>query len=161
MGYETTAWGETLLEYATPLSGGVMGTTWETMGTVKEDSLAFETADGTKLQLWGSGHVLVDEMLNEGTINLKSTILKIPDAIKEDFWAFDNGTKQVSSLVNSTHFSIRMRSKIAGSETFLAPWCSVNMKPMYSEKEGWTADVNISILKGDADYFFEFGTATA
>ena len=152
----TTAWGETLLYYATPLTGGILGTTWVQVGTIKEDTLSLETADGTKLELWGSGHVLVDSLLNEGTMNIKATVIGISSAIKSLFWDM-NGAK-VESLVNSSHYSFKIATKVTGSDTFLAPWCSVNMKPLFSEKEGWTAELNIAVLKGDAGYFFETGT---
>lgn len=162
-----TAWGETLLKFGLTGAGDAMSASLGTMGIVKEDSISLDPTDGTKLQLFGSGHVLLDQLTNEPTLTLKAIIVGIPDAIKEAFWGAettgvgDASTTEVSSLVNSKKFSVVMETKVVGSETFEAPLCSISMTPLISEKEGWTASVTIDILKGATGKLFKFGRVAA
>lgn len=67
----------------------------------------------------------------------------------------------IKSFVCSEYFSVKMASKVVGSDSLEAPKCTVSVKPVFSEKEGWSAEVEFTILKGTAAYLFNVGTVAA
>lgn len=152
----TTAWGEVEMSVADTGLADVMGSPLESLGYIKEDSLVIVPEDGGALQLFGSGHVLLDELKNEPTLKVNCTLIGIANATQ--FWTLDGATQKVQSLINSGNFSIQFAAKVVGSDTFMAPKCKIYATPVYSEKEGWTVNLEITIVKGEAGYLFEFGT---
>lgn len=149
-----TAWGEIEMSVAATGASDAMGAPLASLGYIKEDSLEITTETGDKLQLFGTGHVLVDELSSEDSINVSCDLIGIANATQ--FWTMDAG--KVQSLVNSANWSVKFAAKVTGSKTFEAPKCKIKATPKFSEKEGWIVNIAITILKGQAGYFFEFGT---
>lgn len=150
-----STWGHIILEIAESETSGAMPATLAQLGYVKEDTMSMETAEGDTLQLFESGHILRDEMKLEPTLTFNATVLQIPEAMKEAFWGL-NGTK-VKSMINGKKFAIRIKApEIEGSEAFIAPYCSIAMTPVFAEKEGWSAALTVTIIKGPAEYLFDF-----
>lgn len=153
-----TAWGEILLSYGTPGTNDEMATSLSSLGYIKEDSLSIDTEEGEMLQLFGTGHVLVDEQGSEPIVRIKATLI----GVNNTFWDMASSPDTaVESFVDSANYSIKMASKVVGSETLEAPKCKVAAKPLFSEKEGWTVELTITVLKGKAGYYWNFGTVTA
>lgn len=152
------AWGEIVLSYGTPGASDAMSASLTPLGYIKEDSLAIETEEGEVMQLFGTGHVLVDEQGGEPSVRIKATLIGVDDT----FWTMDaTNTGQVESFIDSAYYSIKVASKVVGSETLEAPKCKIAAKPLFSEKEGWTVELTITVLKGLAGYFWNFGTVAA
>jgi len=152
-----TAWGEIEMLVAVTGASDAMGTPLVSLGYIKEDSLAIETEEGEVMQLFGTGHVLVDEQGGEPSMRLKGTLLGIANA--KQFWTFNTtNTGRVESFVTTGNYSVKFASKVVGSETFEAPKCKITAKPLFSEKEGWTVELTITVLKGQGGYFWNFGT---
>lgn len=59
-----TAWGEIIMSIGTPGAGEIMSTTLTSLGNIKEESVSLETEDGNVYQLFGTGHVLLDQLKN-------------------------------------------------------------------------------------------------
>lgn len=154
-----TAWGEIVLSTGTPGASDAMSTSLTPLGYIKEDSLAIETEDGEVMQLFGTGHVLIDEQGGEPSVRIKATLI----GANKTFWdmAESPNTGRVESFVTSAFYSVRFASKVVGSDTFEAPKCKIAAKPLFSEKEGWTVELTITVLKGTAGYFWNFGTVAA
>ena len=153
-----TAWGEIEMSVAATGALDVMGTPLVSLGYIKEDTLEIGTEAGDKLQLFGTGHVLIDELSSEDTISVNCDLVGIAKATQ--FWEVGTAGEagQVKSLVNSADWSVKFAAKVVGSDTFEAPKCKIKATPKFSEKEGWTVSLAITILKGAAAYFFKFGT---
>lgn len=153
-----TAWGEIEMSVAATGASDAMGTPLVSLGYIKEDSLAIETEDGEMMQLFGTGHVLVDEQGSEPSLRVKGTLLGIAQA--KQFWDMGEApnTGRVESFVTTGNYSVKFASKVVGSDTFEAPKCKIAAKPLFSEKEGWTVELTITVLKGQGGYFFNFGT---
>lgn len=151
-----TAWGEQIVSFGTPAAGDAMSASLTSIGTIKEDSVSIEKADGTVLELYGTGHVLVDKLKGEPSLTLKFTLVGISDAAIALFWDAAKVTTRtsVASLVNSTKKSVKLASKVVGSDTLEAPYCEVSMGPLFSEKEGWTAEISVTIIKGATGKLF-------
>lgn len=150
-----TAWGEIIMSVGAPGVGEVMGASLTSLGFIQEDTLEITTEEGDKIQLFGTGHVLVDQLQLEDTITVNCSLIGIEKATQ--FWELGTGN-QVKSLVNSDDWSVKFASKVVGSDTFEAPKCRIKATPQFSEKEGWTVDLAITVLMGEAAYLFEFGT---
>lgn len=151
-----TAWGEVIISFGTPAAGDAMSATLTDIGKIKEDTVSIEKADGTVLELFSTGHNLVDKLKGEPTLTLKATLIGITAAAVALFWETTTVTTRtaVASLVNSTKKSVKLASKVVGSDTFEAPYCEVSMGPLFSEKEGWTAEVSITVIKGATGKIF-------
>ena len=162
-----TAWGEIEFFIGTPGTGDVMSTSLTSLGYMKEDSVGIEKEDGSLLQLFGTGHRLIDELKGEPTLRLKGTLIGISDTVAQEFWdatASGSGDEEktgIKSFVTSKKMSVKMSSKVVGSRTLEAPYCSVSLMPLFSEKEGWTAEIEFTILTGQTGYPFQFGIAPA
>lgn len=163
-----TAWGEVKMRFAETTADGSMPTIMTEIGEIQEDSLGLEKEDGTKLQLFKEGHILVDELEQEPTLSVVATIIGIPDEIKTEFWeAAKSGTGEkekfaIKSLVNSKKFAIDFAAvKVPGSETFEAPYASISLSPLYSSKLGWTCEVRVTIMRSALDVLFQFGKVPA
>jgi hypothetical protein len=152
-----TAWGEQVVSIGTPGTGDIMATTLADIGLIKEESISFEKADGTKLELFSTGHNLVDSLRTEPIITLKMTLIGITDSARQMFWKTTTalGRTTVKSLVNSTKYSVKLASKVVGADTLEAPYCEVSMGPLFAEKEGFTAEVAFTFLRGaTGDLFY-------
>lgn len=159
-----TAWGEVEMSFAVTSEAETMPESLTSIGEILEGSLGLEKEDGTKLQLFKEGHVLVDELQQEPTLKVKATIIGIPDAIKSQFWETtttgtgDAQKHEVKSLISTSKFAIKFAaSKVKGSDTFEAPKCSIVLSPLYSSSQGWTCDVQITLLKAKTGVLFQFG----
>ena len=146
----------------------IMATALESIGVLKEDSLSLATEEGKKYELWGSGHELIDELQGEPILTVSGTVIQIPDDIRKKLWEVseqgsgDAKKIQVKSLVTREKYSVQFASKVVGSETFEAPKCSVSMKPVFSETEGWTAEFSFKIIKSKiTGVLFQFGTVAS
>lgn len=163
-----TAWGEVKARFGDATEDGSMPTTMTEIGEILENSLGLEKEDGTKLQLFKEGHILVDELEQEPTLSVVATIIGIPDSIKTVFWEAEKsgiGDKEkfaVKSLVNSKKFAIDFAAvKVPGSETFEAPYASISLSPLYSSTQGWTCQARMTVMRSKSDVLFQFGKVPA
>ena len=151
-----TAWGTITMSVAATGTGDVMGSPLVSLGNIKEDSISISPEDGGAMQLYGTGHVLIDELKNEPTLKVNATLIGIANATQ--FWTMDGSTKKVKSLISSSNWSVKFASSVSGSDTFLAPKCRIAATPVFGEKEGWTVNLEITLLMGATGDLFEFGT---
>ncbi len=166
--HAATAWGDTHLYLGEPESNGDMSKNLEDLGIIDEDGLTMETADGNALQLKDINGKLIDELTQEPELTLNFTLLKPSEETRGKFWDMeesgsgDSRKVNVKSLVTLDKYSIKFANpKMAGSETFEAPYCSVTMKPNWSASKGFYAECSAKILMGDANYLFGFGVVPA
>lgn len=151
-----TAWGSLVISFGTPAAGDTMSASLTSIGTIKEDSVSIEKADGTVLELYGTGHTLVDKLKGEPTLTLKFTAIGITAAAVALFWdaAVVTTRTTVASMINSKKLSVKLASLVVGSDTLEAPYCEVSMGPLFSEKEGWTAEISVTLIKGATGKIF-------
>ena len=117
------------------------------------------------LQLFEEGHILRDQLQLEGTLNVKFTLIGIPDLARKRFWSVEEkgagNEKKISvkSLISNSKWSFKFAAEqVPGSETFEAPLCAVTMSPAYASKKGWSAQVSLTVLKGNTGVLFDFGS---
>lgn len=159
---QKTAWGEIELSVGETGTAGAMATTLTSVGYILENSFAMPNEEGTTLSLNATGGVRVDEKNGEPRIIVNCTLIGIEKAAQ--FWGIDTATTgktRITSFTNDKKFSVRIASKVVGSEALEAPECKINGLPQFSETEGWTVPLVISILKGEAGYYYDYVEVTA
>jgi len=149
-----TAWGELEVKIGTPGVSNTMSTSLASIGVVKEDSFSLETEDGKKLQWFTTGHGLVDELKTQPTLMLKLHLKNLNLSALENFWDvtenITEGTIEVNAMMTTAKHSVYIGSKVVGSEALEIPYCSVSMKPVYSEDSGWGQEIEFTILSPSA-----------
>jgi hypothetical protein len=165
---DPTAWGNSILEIGTPGTGNAMSDTLEQIGYILEETLTIELEDGTELTLYEEGHILRDQLQQEGTVRITGTLIGIPDDVIAKFWQVetegtgDTAKTWVKSMVASEKYSVRMGTPaVVGSERLLVPYASVNLGVAYSSTQGWTAPFTFTILKGATERMFGFDKVPA
>lgn len=168
MSAENTAWGKINMYTGETAASDALAASMELVGVLKEETIGLTTEEGKKYELWGSGHELLDELQGEPSLLVSATITQVPEEIRKKFWDIkevgtgDDRKLQVKSMVTRKKWSVKFASEVPGSETFEAPLCSVNMKPVFSETEGWSAEVSFRIIKSKiTGVLFQFGVVPA
>lgn len=163
-----TAWGSVHAHMGEVGSNGTMGSSLDDLGSIDENALTIETQDGTKLELIDINGDLIDELNKQPKLTIKFTLLKPSETVRSKFWdveeigAGDSRKVRVKSLVKNTKYSFMFaNTEAVGSETFEAPVVSISMKPIYEASKGWKAECSLTLIKGQAGYFFDFGKVTA
>lgn len=151
---QKTAWGEIELSVGETGAAGAMASTLTSVGYILENSFSMPNEEGTTLSLNATGGVRVDEKTGEPRIIVNCTLIGIENATQ--FWGISGGAKRITSFSNDKKYSVRIASKVVGSEALEAPECKINGLPQFSETEGWTVPLVISILKGEAGYYYEY-----
>lgn len=156
---QNTAWGEYVVSIGMTGTGGAMASALTDLGYIHENTVSLETADGQSLELFGTGHVLVDSAKQEPTLTLKFNIIGNAKAMQ--FWETETGgtpaVTKVKSLVNNDKWSVRLASKVVGSETLEIPVASIYCKPTIAEDKGWISECEVKMIMGETGALFHFG----
>ena len=159
-----TAWGNLILELATAEATGEMPKALEQLGWILENSISLDVQRGTKMELKETGSIVRDSMESEPTITVGMDIIGIPTAMRTKFWDAEDkeGKTRVKSLVTSSKFGIKISNPaVKGSDTIEIPKASVFMSPVLSDDKGYTAKLEFTILKSEAEYLFDMGTVAS
>ena len=162
-----TAWADVNLYIGLTGAEDALTTNWSNLGYISEDGVTIETEDGEENELKDVNGVLLDSMKKEGTLSITFTLINPSEETRGKFWDLEEdgeeGTNRkvwVKSLINSSYYSIALANpKATGSESFVAPKCSVSMKPTYDATKGFMAEVTCKILTPKSGKTFGFGLA--
>lgn len=155
-----TAWGNLILKTAKAETTGEMSTLLEQLGWIEEGSISLDVARGTKLELKETGGIVRDSKETEPTVTIGMTILGIPEEMRKKYWETEDkdGKIAVKSLVTDNKFALEISNpKIQGSDTIEVPKASVFMSPALADDKGYTAELEFTILKSEADILFNMG----
>lgn len=150
---QASSWGELEISIGIPGALNIMSVALTTIGQVKEDSFSLETEDGKKLQWFATGHNLIDELRLQATLMIKLSIKNLNLSELSRFWDVTESTDDidVNTMTTSIKYSVKIASKVVGSEVLEIPYCSVYMKSTYSEDAGFGQDVEFTVLRGAVD----------
>lgn len=161
-----TAWGDVHAYLGAMGADEAMATTWDDLGALSPDGFTIETVDGTTYELKDINGKLLDTLKQQPTVNISFGLLAPTEATKGKFWAMsESGTGAarkvaVTSLIQNTKMSFKLANPAAaGSETFEAAKCTVQMSLAYDATQGWSGNVTISLLWPDRTNaeLFQFG----
>ena len=146
---ETTAWGKITLNVAAAGDGDTMPSSLAPLGIVEEDSFSLETEEGEKIQLFGSGHVLVDEKQLENIETLSCRVIVPTLAQITQFWDVTKGSNDkytVHSTVSGAKYAIQFIPELDGAIQLEAPKTSPTCKLTFEEKKGWILEMSFTLI---------------
>lgn len=154
------AWSRCKIEIGETPEAETMATSLKDVGIIKDKSTTLTPADGDVLEAKQTGGILVAREQQDGSYTLATRIIEPSDTL---LTTLGIGTTNESELQVKTHivdkyFSVKLTPKNTGAKGIKAPKCSVAFKPGYSEEEGNFADIEFSILSGDAGYWYSIYT---
>ena len=149
---EKTAWGKIELKVGEAGSSSAMPESLSTIGVVEEDSFALETEKGEKIQLFGSGHVLVDEKQLENIETLSCRVI-VPSLEQiTRFWDVtpsgegDDIKYTVHSTVSNKQYAVQFLPEIVGAIMLEAPKTAPTCELTFEEKKGWILAVSFTLI---------------
>lgn len=149
---DSTAWGKITLNAGTATGTQTMPTDLSTIGIVEEDSFAIETEAGEKIQLFGSGHVLVDQKQLENIETLSCRVIVPTLAQITQFWdvtKIDSDGEEkyaVHSTVGNEHIAIQFLPELVGAIMLEAPRTDPACQLTFEEKKGWVLDMSFTVI---------------
>ena len=149
---EKTAWGKITLNVAEAGTDENMPSSLDSLGIVEEDSFSLETEEGEKIQLFGSGHVLVDEkqLENIETLSCQVIVPSLEQITK--FWdvtktgSGDTEKYTVHSTVANKHYAVQFLPELEGAIKLEAPKTNPVCKLSFEEKKGWLLAISFSLI---------------
>ena len=169
----TTAWGSTHAFVGATGTGDTIATQWDDLGVISEDGISFELEEGDTVTLRDINGDTIDELRRQPTMRLNVKLNQPSEEIRSKFWSMtEDGTGadrrlKVSNLITSDYFSFKIENvEAVGSETFEAPKCRVSMSMEWAPDEGYTATLNVTVLRAGKTstsdgVLFQFGTVGA
>ena len=149
---EVTAWGKITLNIGETGASDAMALNLSELGIVEEDSFALETEEGDKIQLFGTGHVLVDEKQLENIESVSCQVI-VPSLEQiTKFWdvtkSADKGAEvyTVHSTVSNKYYSIQFLPELVGATKLEAAKTKPYCKLTFEEKKGWVLQISFTII---------------
>lgn len=157
------AWSECTIKIGPSGASGAMGTTLTSVGIIKDKSSSLEPSDGEVLEAKKTGGKTVAREQLEGGFLLKTRVIEPADALLTLLGLGEVATNDfnVKTHVPAGNFSVEVVPRNVGAKGIKAPWCTISYKPGWSEEEGNFADLEISILQGEAGYWYARTTKVA
>ena len=158
------AWSRCKIEIGVTPEGETMASSLTDIGIIKDKSTNLTPADGDVLEAKQTGGILVAREQQDGSYTLATRVIEPTPALQTLLGIGKAGSAaQANATVITTHivdkyFSVKLTPKNTGAKGIKAPKCSVAYKPGYSEEEGNYADIEFSILSGDAGYWYSIYT---
>ena len=158
------AWSRCKIEIGTMPEAETMATSLSEIGVIKDKSTTLTPEDGDVLDAKQTGGILVAREQQDGAYTLATRVIEPTAELlttlgigKAGSEATANETLVTTHIVDK-YFSVKLTPKNSGAKGIKAPKCSVAFKPGYSEEEGNYADIEFSILNGDAGYWYSIYT---
>jgi hypothetical protein len=133
------------------------------MGCIQEGTLGAAMADGTPIDVYCEGHVLVYHKDVEKTVTVTGTLVGVPADVMKEFWVMEDpdtdGISWVNSTMTPTDHAFRMSvPDVPGSDRFIIPKGSMNLGIGYASTAGWSMPFTITLTMGDLGHLFGWDT---
>jgi len=161
---EPIAWGKVSIKMAKTGVGDAMGTPLVDVGLIKDNTAHVEPQDGTTLEMYATGHELVEAQDTEGHDQVVFDVIGIDLSVIAAFFGktIAAGVFGKTTTVISDRYSIEITPTVVGATGYRAPKCSVSIKSGYTDAEGWLHNFTVKVLKPAAGNTMEyFDTAVA
>lgn len=126
------------------------------VGIIRNNTTELTADEGDALQAIETGGAIVAEERQEGAFSLATEIIEPSDDL---YVSLGLGRKSGEDLLVDTHvatgyFSLKLTPKNIGAKGIKIPKCSVSVAPAFGDDTGHALTLNVSILKGDAGYWY-------
>ena len=157
------AWSRCKIEIGEMPETEAMAESLSSIGVIKDKSATLTPADGDVLEAKSTGGTLVAREQQDGAYTLAARVIEPTHDLLTLLGvgkAGETGETLITTHIVDKYFSVQLTPKNIGAKGIKAPKCSVAYKPGWSEEEGNYADIEFSILDGDADYWYSIFTTT-
>lgn len=149
---EVTAWGKITLNIAESTTSDDMPSSLNELGIVEEDTFELSTEEGDKIQLYGTGHVLIDEKQLENIESISCQVIvpsleqitRFWDVTKEG--ASSNEKYVVHSTVSDKHYAVQFLPELVGAIMLEVPKSNPTCRLTFEEKKGWVLQISFTII---------------
>lgn len=126
------------------------------VGIIRNNTTSLSAEDGDALQAIETGGAIVAEERQEGTFSLSTEIIEPSDDLYVNLGL---GRKSGEDLLVDTHvvpgyYSLKLTPKNIGAKGIKIPKASISVTPAFGDDTGHALTLNLSILKGDAGYWY-------
>ena len=127
------------------------------VGYLKNNTTNLTSSEGDALQAIESGGGIVAEEKQEGTFALNTTVMEPSDSlyINLGIGSLNEDDVDVQTHIVPGEYSLKLTPQNLGAKGIKAPKCTVSVTPAFGDNTGNEMTLAISILKGNAGYWYK------
>ena len=132
------------------------------IGTIKDRSSQLSSDAGEELEAKATGGERVGYEQQEGGFTLTTTVIEPTDELYAllGLGTAGSGAFNVKTHVPGKYFAVEVTPKNKGAKGIKAPHCFISVAPGWGEDTGNEITLNIAILHGAGDYWYQRFTTT-
>lgn len=126
------------------------------VGHLRNNTTSLSANEGDALQAIESGGAIIAEEKQEGDFSLSTEIIEPSNELYQQLGlgSIEGEDLKVKTHIVPGNFCLRLTPKNVGAKGIKAPKCSVSVTPAFGDDTGHALTLNISILQGDAGYWY-------
>lgn len=130
------------------------------VGIIRQNTTSLSSNEGDALQAIETGGGIVAEEKLEGDFSLATEVIEPSDDLYVKLGIGNIDSQNEDELNVNTHivpgnYCVRLTPKNLGAKGIKAPKCSVSVTPAFGDDTGHALTLTISIVKGDAGYWYK------
>ncbi len=161
------AWSKCKIEIGSTGANDAMAETLTDIGVILNRSSSLESNEGEKLEMKATGGEVVASEQEEGTLQLKTTVIEPSDSLLSllGIGTSSDGETTVTTHIVDGDWSVKVTPKNQGAKGIAAPKCTITYAPGWSEENGNQGVLTFNILKtteSEPNYWYKrFTTSSA
>ena len=143
------AWSKCKVEFGPTGENDSFATSLTNVGTIKNQTTTLTAEDGDTLQAIATGGEVVAEEVNEGTLQLETTIIEPTNELLTALYIGKtaDGEFHVKTHVVAGDYSVKVTPKNAGAVGIKAPVSHISVAPSFGEDTGNELKLTFKISK--------------
>lgn len=130
------------------------------VGIIRQNTTSLTANEGDALQAIETGGGIVAEEKQEGDFSLATEVIEPSDELHVNLGIAHIDAQNSDELDVDTHivpgnYCVRLTPKNLGAKGIKAPKCSISVTPAFGDDTGHAMTLTMSILKGDAGYWYK------
>lgn len=131
-----------------------------TVGVIRQNTTNLSSNEGDALQAIETGGAIVAEEKQEGDFSLATEVIEPSNELYVNLGIGNINSENDDELDVQTHivpgdYCVRLTPKNLGAMGIKAPKCSVSVTPAFGDDTGHSLTLTMSIIKGDAGYWYK------
>lgn len=126
------------------------------IGIIRQNTTSLSASEGDALQAIETGGAIVAEEKQEGDFALATEVIEPADELYVDLkiGSMNEDDVDITTHIVPGNYSMKLTPKNLGAKGIKAPKCSVSVTPTFGDDAGHGMTFNISILQGQAGYWY-------
>lgn len=130
------------------------------VGIIRQNTTSLSANEGDALQAIETGGGIVAEEKQEGDFSLATEVIEPSDDLYVKLGIGNIDSENDDELNVNTHivpgnYCLRLTPKNLGAKGIKGPKCSISVTPAYGDDTGHALTLTMSIVKGDAGYWYK------